>query len=50
MAFGYVQTNADFDSSAGNFSNKAYRLSAYGTDCILEKLYVDGIVTYRWDD
>jgi outer membrane autotransporter protein len=50
MAFSYVQTNADFDSSAGNFSNKAYSLSAYGTYYILEKLYVDGIVTYGWDN
>ena len=49
-AFSYVQTNADFDFSAGNFSNKAYSLSAYGTYYILEKLYVDGIVTYGWDN
>lgn len=50
MAFGYVKTNADFDSSAGNFTNKAYSLSAYGTYYILEKLYVDGIVTYGWNN
>jgi outer membrane autotransporter protein len=50
MAFGYVKTNAEFDSSAGNFSNKAYSLSAFGTYYILEKLYVDGIVTYGWDN
>src|SRR5262245_24227904 len=50
MAFDYVKTNAEFDSSAGNFSNKAYSLSAFGTFYILEKLYVDGIVTFGWDN
>jgi len=50
MAFDYVQTNVNFDASAGSFTNKAYSLSAYGTYYILEKLYVDAIVTFGWDN
>ncbi len=49
LAFGYLRTNADFHSSAGDFTSDAYSLSAYGTYYVLDKLYVDGIVTYGWN-
>ncbi len=49
LAFGYLRTNADFHSSAGDFTSDTYSLSAYGTYYVLDKLYVDGIVTYGWN-
>jgi outer membrane autotransporter protein len=50
MAFGYLRTKSDFDASAGNSTVNGYSLSAYGSYYILDKLYVDGIATFGWND
>lgn len=50
MAFGYLRTKSDFDSSAGNSTTNGYSLSAYGSYYILDKLYVDGIATFGWNN
>jgi outer membrane lipase/esterase len=49
MAFGYLRKQVDFHASAGDFTSDAYSLSAYGTYYILDKLYIDGVVTYGWN-
>jgi len=49
MAFGYLRTKAAYDSSAGDSAANGYNLSAYGTYYILDRLYVDGIVTGGWN-
>lgn len=50
MAFGYLRTKSDFDASAGNSTTNGYSLSAYGSYYILDKLYVDGIATFGWNN
>jgi len=49
MAFGYLRTKAAYDSSVGDSAANGYNLSAYGTYYILDRLYVDGIVTGGWN-
>jgi len=49
-AFGYLRTKSDFDASAGDSTVNGYSLSAYGNYYILDKLYVDGIATFGWND
>jgi outer membrane autotransporter protein len=49
MAFGYLRTKAAFDSSFGDSAANGYNLSAYGSYYILDRLYVDGIVTGGWN-
>lgn len=49
MAFGYLRTKAAYNSSAGDSAANGYNLSAYGTYYILDRLYVDGIVTGGWN-
>jgi len=50
LAFGYLRTKMDFDSSAGDSSINSYSLSAYTNYYILDPLYVDGIITFGWSD
>jgi len=44
-AFGYVRTKAAFDASLGDSTINGYSLSAFTNYYIMERLYVDGIVT-----
>jgi outer membrane autotransporter protein len=50
LAFGYLRTKMNFDSSAGDSSINSYSLSAYTNYYILDPLYVDGIITFGWSD
>ena len=44
-AFGYVRTKSAFDSSLGDSTINGYSLSAFTNYYIMDRLYVDGIVT-----
>jgi outer membrane lipase/esterase len=49
-AFGYVNTQSELDASAGHFTTNGYSFSGYGTYYASEKIYLDGIVTYGWNN
>jgi outer membrane autotransporter protein len=49
-ALGYVYTNMDYDSSRGDQDVKGYTLSAYGTWYQSQNTYIDGIVSYGWNN
>ena len=49
VAFGYLHTKAAYDASAGNSAANGYNLSGYGTYYIVDRLYVDAIVTGGWN-
>ena len=49
-AFGYLNTKAELDASAGHVTTNGYSLSAYGTYFLGEKMYLDGIATYGWNN
>ena len=49
VAFGYLHTKAAYDLSAGSSGANGYDLSAYGTFYILDRLYLDAIVTGGWN-
>ena len=49
-AFGYLNTKAEFDASAGHLTTNGYSLSAYGTYFLADKMYLDAITTYGWND
>ncbi len=44
-AFGYLRTKSAFDASVGDSTINGYSLSAYTNYYIVDRLYVDGIVT-----
>jgi outer membrane autotransporter protein len=48
-AFGYLNTKADLDDSAGHLTTNGYSLSAYGTYFVADKIYFDGIATFGWN-
>ena len=50
VAFGYTNTDADLESSGGSLDVDAYSVSVYGTYDVTKKFYVDGIVTFGWND
>jgi len=50
LAFGYLRSKMNFDSSAGDSTINGYSLSAYTNYYILDPLYVDGIITFGWND
>jgi len=49
VAFGYLHTKASYDLSVGSSGANGYDLSAYGTFYILDRLYLDAIVTGGWN-
>ena len=49
LAFAYLRTKVDLDSSAGDSTANNYSLSAYTNYYVLEKLYVDAITTFGWN-
>lgn len=49
VAFGYLHTKAAYDASAGNSAANGYNLSGYGSYYIVDRLYVDAIVTGGWN-
>jgi len=49
VAFGYLHTKASYDLSVGSSGANGYDLSAYGTYYILDRLYLDAIVTGGWN-
>jgi outer membrane lipase/esterase len=49
VAFGYLHTKAAYDASAGDSAANGYNLSGYGTYYIVDRLYVDTIVTGGWN-
>ena len=49
-AFGYLRTKSNFDASAGDSRINGYSVSAYGNYYLLEKLYLDGIATFGWNE
>ncbi len=49
-AVGYLNTKAELDASAGHMTTNGYSLSAYGTYFMAEKMYLDGIATYGWNN
>jgi outer membrane autotransporter protein len=49
-AFGYLSAGAGFDAAAGDFSARGFSASAFGSYYIGERLYVDMIATYGWND
>ena len=44
-AFGYVRTKSAFDASLGDSTINGYSLSAFTNYYIMDRLYIDGIVT-----
>lgn len=48
-AFGYLNTQAELDASAGHVTANGYSLSAFGTYYIANTMHVDGIATYGWN-
>jgi outer membrane autotransporter protein len=49
-ALGYVSSDFDFDNNQGDQDVTGYTVSAYGTWYQSEKVYVDGILSYGWND
>ena len=49
-AFGYVNAQSELDASAGHFTTNGYSFSGYGTYFASDKIYLDGIVTYGWNN
>jgi outer membrane lipase/esterase len=49
LAFSYQTTDADLDASSGSVDTKSYNLSVY-TTYYISAFYMDGIVTYGWND
>src|SRR5262249_35938178 len=49
LAFAYLRTKVDLDSSAGDSTANNYSLSAYTNYYVLERLYVDAITTFGWN-
>ena len=49
FAFGYLHTKAAFDDSGGSSAANGYNLSGYASYYILQRLYVDAIVTGGWN-
>ncbi len=49
VAFGYLHTKAGYEASVGNSAANGYNLSGYGSYYILDRLYVDAIVTGGWN-
>ena len=48
-ALGYLRTKSTFDASAGDSRINGYSVSAYGSYYLVEKLYLDGIATFGWN-
>ena len=49
-AFGYVNAQTELDASAGHFTTNGYSFSSYATYYPTDKIYLDGIVTYGWNN
>jgi outer membrane autotransporter protein len=49
-ALGYVSSDYDFDNNQGDQDITGYTVSAFGTWYQSEKVYVDGILSYGWND
>lgn len=49
-AFGYNKTDTDLDANGGNLDADGYTLSAYGTYYLESGFYLDGMVSYSWND
>jgi outer membrane lipase/esterase len=49
-SFGYVNSKTELDASAGHFTTNGYSFSGYGTYYVSDKIYLDGIVTYGWNN
>ncbi|CCE24665.1 autotransporter domain-containing protein [Methylotuvimicrobium alcaliphilum] len=45
-AFGFSDTDTDYQRRAGNLLNRGYSASVYGSYFITDNLYLDGIFTY----
>ena len=48
-AFGYLNTQAEINASAGHVATNGYSLSAFGTYYIANTMHVDAITTYGWN-
>lgn len=49
-AFGYATNNVNFDSDDGGLDTETWHLAAYATSYLTERLYLDAIVEYGWND
>jgi len=49
-AVGYASTDADFESNAGEMTVDGFSLSLFGTHYQADSFYIDGIVSYNWNE
>ena len=49
-AFGYAKNDVDFDSNDGGLDTETWHLAAYATHSLTDRLYLDAIVEYGWND
>jgi len=49
-ALGYLRTKSTFDASGGDSRINGYSVSVYGNYYPVEKLYLDGIATFGWNE
>ncbi|WP_200375252.1 autotransporter outer membrane beta-barrel domain-containing protein [Thiocystis violacea] len=49
-AFGYATHDLDFDSEDGGLDTETWHLAAYATSYLTERLYLDAILEYGWND
>lgn len=49
-AIGYVGNESDFDASRGAMDVEGYTLALYSTYYQSESIYLDGIISYGWND
>lgn len=49
-AFGYATNDVDFDSKDGGLETETWHIAAYATSYVTERIYIDAIVEYGWND
>ncbi|HEY3066883.1 MAG TPA: autotransporter domain-containing protein [Methylomirabilota bacterium] len=49
-ALGYLDSASELDAGAGSLDTRGFTLSAFGTYYVTDRFYLDGIVSFGWNE